>query len=150
MTKIWTFFSFFLKCDFKEILVSYDKKNLTFVLVYHSIQLSHSKKAIKCLASLAFLSHLFSVCLIILLIYCLLWKICVFQTSKLFDGEFDSFVEECQALQAPASGYLSLLSNGTVTSAEVSCLNGYHVHGNSKLTCDSNGVWDMETPTCGI
>ena len=59
------------------------------------------------------------------------------------------FAEECQALQAPASGYLSLLSNGTVTRAEVSCLNGYHVRGNSTLTCDSKGVWDMETPTCG-
>ena len=67
----------------------------------------------------------------------------------LFDGDFCSFAEECQALQAPASGYLSLLSNGTVTRAEISCLNGYHVHGNSTLTCDSNGVWDMETPTCG-
>ena len=67
----------------------------------------------------------------------------------LFGGEFDSFLEECQALQAPTSGHLSLLSNGTVTRAEISCLNGYHVHGNSTLTCDSNGVWDMETPTCG-
>ena len=67
----------------------------------------------------------------------------------LFGSEFDSFVEECQALQAPTSGYLSLLSNGTVTRAEISCLHGYHVYGNSLLTCDSNGVWDMETPTCG-
>jgi hypothetical protein len=58
----------------------------------------------------------------------------------------------CPALQpvSVSTGSVTLVTNGTTTSAEYSCPQGYAVKGSQTLTCNSDGTWSDEPSDCGI
>ena len=47
------------------------------------------------------------------------------------------------------SGSYHLSTNGSMTQSEFSCTENYHIYGNPKLYCTTNGTWDSDVPKCG-
>ena len=58
------------------------------------------------------------------------------------------FSVECPALDRPASGNVTISTDGTASTAVFTCSDGYHLVGAESLTCDSIGVWTDIEPVC--
>lgn len=60
-------------------------------------------------------------------------------------------LESCATLPAIsiATGSVSLVTNGTTTTAEYICPLGYEVKGEKTLTCNSDGTWNNVPSDCG-
>ena len=56
----------------------------------------------------------------------------------------------CPSLMTSLSGTVNLTTNGTISSATVSCAIGYTVIGEQQLNCLTNGSWDVVEPQCGV
>ncbi|KAL4230224.1 Sushi [Mactra antiquata] len=54
----------------------------------------------------------------------------------------------CPPISSPIDGSLALLSNGTQTTAYFTCDLGYTMNGLASLTCNSDGQWSTDTPSC--
>ncbi|XP_053400538.1 CUB and sushi domain-containing protein 3-like [Mercenaria mercenaria] len=54
----------------------------------------------------------------------------------------------CDALISPASGNVSVTSNGTVSVAEYTCNSGYTLSGVATRTCQEDGSWDGQAAQC--
>lgn len=59
------------------------------------------------------------------------------------------FVVECDSLPEIDSGFIQISSNGTLTKAVYSCINGYHIFGESEIHCLTDGKWSSPMPSCG-
>ena len=57
----------------------------------------------------------------------------------------------CPTLQpvSVSTGSVTLVTNGTTTTAQYSCPQGYDVKGSQTLTCNSDGTWNNEPSDCG-
>ncbi|XP_053399292.1 CUB and sushi domain-containing protein 3-like [Mercenaria mercenaria] len=55
---------------------------------------------------------------------------------------------ECPGIIAPDSGYNNLTSDGSVTMATFWCEQGYFLDGSSFITCETDGTWSGNIPTC--
>ncbi|KAH3840535.1 hypothetical protein DPMN_113985, partial [Dreissena polymorpha] len=54
----------------------------------------------------------------------------------------------CEELSSPYGGNITMTTSGSVTSAYVTCVSGFSLIGQYKLTCRSDGSWDFRMPTC--
>ncbi|XP_045206696.2 CUB and sushi domain-containing protein 1-like [Mercenaria mercenaria] len=67
------------------------------------------------------------------------------------DGSWD-FTEpvcaKCTDLQTVNAGTINVYSDGLSTFASVSCASDYYLNGDGMLTCNSDGSWDYELPSC--
>ena len=59
------------------------------------------------------------------------------------------FVVSCPSLIPPASGSLTISSEGTRTVANYTCLSDYKLLGSAERVCSEDGVWDSTDPVCG-
>ena len=73
--------------------------------------------------------------------FCLTPNLCLMMLSPLF-------AVECPTLDSPASGAMTLNTDGTTSTAMFTCFVGYHLKGMETLTCDSSGVWTDFEPVC--
>ena len=55
---------------------------------------------------------------------------------------------ECPAMVDPASGTVSVSSNGSHSLAVFSCVSGYHILGATELNCGDSGTWSDNPPAC--
>ncbi|XP_060573346.1 P-selectin-like [Ruditapes philippinarum] len=67
------------------------------------------------------------------------------------DGSWD-FTEpvcvKCTDLAAMNAGMIDVYTDGYATYASISCVEGYYVNGIDLVTCNADGSWDNELPTC--
>ena len=61
---------------------------------------------------------------------------------------FLQFSAQCDSLITPESGTLTRSTNGTVTTVIFDCSTGYHLHGDSILSCGADGTWNGSEPEC--
>ncbi|XP_045204681.2 sushi, von Willebrand factor type A, EGF and pentraxin domain-containing protein 1-like isoform X2 [Mercenaria mercenaria] len=54
----------------------------------------------------------------------------------------------CPILTNPGSGSVTLATNTKTTSATFSCNSGYYVSGQLTITCQTNGAWSSDAPSC--
>jgi len=54
----------------------------------------------------------------------------------------------CSVLEPPESGRVSLTGTRVGDSATYSCLPGFELQGVERRTCQSNGEWAYEAPSC--
>ena len=66
-----------------------------------------------------------------------------------FTCHFLYFPAPCIQLSDPDSGSFFLDTNGTVTSATFNCVAGYEVFGPTIISCNADGLWDSQEPSCG-
>ena len=59
------------------------------------------------------------------------------------------FVEKCVDLQTVNAGTVNMYTDGVTSYAAVSCVDNYYVNGVDLLTCNVDGSWDNQLPTCG-
>ena len=55
---------------------------------------------------------------------------------------------DCGDPGTPDNGLRDLSSTTTGSTVQYSCQGGYMLQGNSSRTCEANGVWSGEVPTC--
>ncbi|XP_060586067.1 sushi, von Willebrand factor type A, EGF and pentraxin domain-containing protein 1-like [Ruditapes philippinarum] len=67
-----------------------------------------------------------------------------------FTGNWDSVpvCVQCDALPTPESGSYLTTTTGRVTIAVYSCYPGYDLVGSNTRTCQPDGSWDLDAPTC--
>ncbi|XP_060562325.1 sushi, von Willebrand factor type A, EGF and pentraxin domain-containing protein 1-like [Ruditapes philippinarum] len=55
---------------------------------------------------------------------------------------------QCDILIQPESGTMTTSTNGTITVVTFDCSSGYHLHGDSSLSCGTDGTWNGSEPEC--
>ena len=56
---------------------------------------------------------------------------------------------ECDAAPSIESGVYNFITNGTMSTLNYSCTEGYTMRGSHILTCKEDGLWDIVAPLCG-
>ena len=56
---------------------------------------------------------------------------------------------ECDAAPSIESGVYNYITNGTTSTLNYSCTEGYTMKGSQILTCKEDGLWDIVSPQCG-
>ena len=59
-----------------------------------------------------------------------------------------SFLAKCADIPELFNEVVSLSSNGTMTVATFDCLPEYYLSGEPELSCQGDGTWNHEEPTC--
>lgn len=76
---------------------------------------------------LLFLKHLFRICIVDTFLYAV----------------------TCENLTSPSNGSIEVSSDGVYTFATVSCDVGFTSSGQASLTCQADGIFDSDVPSCG-
>ena len=56
---------------------------------------------------------------------------------------------QCEDLQLPSDGNVTMVTNGTITSVTFSCDVGFTLDGDAQPECQTNGTWTAVQQTCG-
>lgn len=71
---------------------------------------------------------------------------CIFQSIN----AFNVVPVSCPDLLEPTNGQVNLSTDGHISVAKFSCIDGYYLTGSDTLTCLEDGTWDNVSPTCCI
>ena len=79
-----------------------------------------------------------------------MWERGIFNQLKVYWIQQTFFITvQCEALDPPSSGSVSVESTGSYTRATYNCVTGYDIEGVTQRSCLTNGTWDLSAPTCG-
>jgi hypothetical protein len=59
------------------------------------------------------------------------------------------FSVKCGDVDNIIHGHSSSSTNGSTSQVDFTCGTGFTLNGDSQITCNENGVWSNNVPTCG-
>lgn len=66
-----------------------------------------------------------------------------YRHSKLSSKSYFICIDECDTVPAAANGEFKLETDGVITTAALTCDEGYKVKGSGAVSCEIDGTWNI-------